>query len=53
MALLNASALAACVTIPPLILIVAAGQLFTILRILGIVSAVVILAGVASRLALV
>jgi len=46
-------ALAACVTIPPLILVAAAGQLFTTPQILGMVSAVVILAGVASRLALV
>jgi hypothetical protein len=46
-------ALAACVTIPPLILVAAAGQLFTTPQILGIVSAVVILAGLASRWALV
>jgi len=46
-------ALAACVTIPPLILVAAAGQLFTTPQILGIVSAVGILAGLASRLALV
>jgi hypothetical protein len=46
-------ALAACVTIPPLILVAAAGQLFTTPQILGIVSVVVILAGIASRMALV
>ena len=46
-------ALAACVTIPPLILVSVAGQLFTTPQILGIVSVVVILAGIASRMAVV
>jgi hypothetical protein len=42
-------ALAAAVTIPPLLLVGAVGQVLTIPETLGIVSAVVIIAGIASR----